>query len=358
MSASPPANNSAPTPASTASTTYSPTCASNSISTESPTFSSAAYNSSYIIKPYHLNQYNKYNIALWMEDNKELREKADLFDIVSDLHIDQWDSSLSGQYPCGKVKDIPFNFPKSDSRILIVAGDISDNIDLSLQYLNDISNQYDKVLFVDGNHEHVSKYPLLISTEDINQKVLALENPKLIYLPKNNYIINKTVFLGFCGWWDYDSADENSLLKAEEYFNGWMPHLDINDNKIFCFNVMSNYIRQFALLEKQLIKYQSDSSIEQIVIVSHTVPVKKFALETKGDIKTASQLQTDAFRLLDGKYSKISTWIFGHTHHQFDEFIDTYNVRFVAQPRGRPEDFDRTDYQLKKINLNTTQSKL
>ena len=81
------------------------------------------------------------------------------------------------------------------------------------------------------------------------------------------------------------------LLKAEEYFSRWMPHLDTNDNKIFCFKMMSNYIRQFALLEKQLIKYQCDPNIEQIVIVSHTVPLKKFALETKGDIKTASQLK-------------------------------------------------------------------
>jgi len=314
--------------------------------------------SSIINNNVNLSLYNNNDIALWMEDSKELRDNTGLFDIVSDLHIDQWDSSLSGQYPCGQVKDAPYQFPKSDSRILIVAGDISDNIDLSLQYLNDISNQYDKVLFVDGNHEHASKYPLLISTEDINQKVLALENPKLMYLPKNNYVIGKTVFLGFCGWWDYDSANEDSLLKAEEYFNGWMPHLDNNDNKIFCFNVMSNSIRQFSLLESQLNKYQCDPNIEQIVIVSHTVPLSKFALESKGEISTACQLQSNAIKLLDGKYSKISTWIFGHTHNQFDEFIEQYNIRFIAQPRGRPEDFDRINYNLKQIKLNINQSKL
>ena len=72
--------------------------ASESISKDNSVFSSAAFNSNYINKPYHLKKYNKYNIALWMEDNEELRKKADLFDIVSDLHIDQWDSSLSGQY--------------------------------------------------------------------------------------------------------------------------------------------------------------------------------------------------------------------------------------------------------------------
>ena len=33
-----------------------------------------------------------------------------VFDIVSDLHIDQWDSSLNIKNPCGEVLDYPFKF--------------------------------------------------------------------------------------------------------------------------------------------------------------------------------------------------------------------------------------------------------
>ena len=52
-------------------------------------------------------------------------------DLVSDLHIDQWDSSLQNLYPCGEIKTFPFNWDKvNHSKILVVAGDISDNIDL------------------------------------------------------------------------------------------------------------------------------------------------------------------------------------------------------------------------------------
>ena len=75
-------------------------------------------------------------------------------DLVSDLHIDQWDSNLPNLYPCGEVKNFPFQWNGIvKSPYLIVAGDISDDLDLSLSYLDNISKYYKKILFVDGNHE-------------------------------------------------------------------------------------------------------------------------------------------------------------------------------------------------------------
>ena len=81
-------------------------------------------------------------------------------DLVSDLHIDQWDSKLPNLYPCGEIKTFPLSWDiVNHSKILVVAGDISDKLDLSLEYLDKISKNYEKVLFVDGNHEHSLKYP-------------------------------------------------------------------------------------------------------------------------------------------------------------------------------------------------------
>jgi metallophosphoesterase superfamily enzyme len=48
---------------------------------------------------------------------------------------------------------------KDKSKILIVAGDICDDLNDSINYLDHISQYYDKVLYVDGNHEHISQYP-------------------------------------------------------------------------------------------------------------------------------------------------------------------------------------------------------
>ncbi len=85
-------------------------------------------------------------------------------DIISDLHIDHWDVTIGVKYPCGSRIHHPFKItPQSD--ILIVAGDISDDLELSLKYLDEVSKHYKKVLFVDGNHEHVNIYPELYSID-------------------------------------------------------------------------------------------------------------------------------------------------------------------------------------------------
>ena len=60
-------------------------------------------------------------------------------DICSDLHIEQWSSKYKVKYPCGEIKEYPFEFKKNNSKYLIVAGDISDRLNTSLNYLDQIS---------------------------------------------------------------------------------------------------------------------------------------------------------------------------------------------------------------------------
>ena len=70
-------------------------------------------------------------------------------------------------YSCGTISNKPFEFNNINSDYLIIAGDISDNIDHTLNFLNTISKHYKKILFVDGNNEHINKYPSLYDTKYI-----------------------------------------------------------------------------------------------------------------------------------------------------------------------------------------------
>ena len=56
-------------------------------------------------------------------------------DICSDLHIDQWNTNLEMKYPCGTRTDSEYKWNKTENKILIIAGDISDNLDLSIDYM-------------------------------------------------------------------------------------------------------------------------------------------------------------------------------------------------------------------------------
>ena len=151
-------------------------------------------------------------------------------DIISDLHS-------------------PLSFkPKSD--ILIIAGDISDDLDLSIKYLDNISKLYKKVLFVDGNHEHVNKYPELYSTNNIYSKIKNLKNDKIVYLPKESYRFKDTMIIGCNGWWDYSEVIDKN------YFKKWMPHID---NDIFVKNV-----KKRAKEEYEYIRYNSQYEINKL----------------------------------------------------------------------------------------------
>ena len=264
-------------------------------------------------------------------------------DVCSDLHIDQWSNKYINKYPCGEIKEYPFEFKKTDSRYLIVAGDICDTLNTSLEYLNKISNYYEKIFFVDGNHEHVDIYPKLYSIKYINN--LIKFNSKLIYLSDSSYIINKTAFIGCCGWWDYNNSDKTSIEKCNNYFEKRIPNFTMNDNNNFVNNVINRSLEEFEYLNKNLKKFNNDPNIKNIVIITHTLPSIEFFDNDKNKIELATECNSKFENLL--KYNKISHWIFGHTHTEWHKKIN--NIEFICNPRGRPEDYNREKYNLKQI---------
>lgn len=263
-------------------------------------------------------------------------------DLVSDLHVDQWDPCLPNLYPCGKVSDFPLDWSKMNhSRILVVAGDTSDNLDITLQYLNEISRHYEKVLWVDGNHEHCHLYPDLYTEEQILEKLKVLGNEKLVYLPKQEYVEEGIVFIGGCGWWDY-LQDTNLDKRDFNYFKRWRSNLGLSDGKKFIENLINEGTKQIERLKNTIQKYEKDTSINTIVLVTHTVPIESLATYKRTEYNSLYQNLT----LQEGK---LKYWLFGHTHQQIDKKM---NINFIANPRGRPEDFNRKKYQVRKIQIS------
>ena len=266
-----------------------------------------------------------------------------MLDLVSDLHIDQWDLTLSNMYPCGETKHFPFQWKEVDhSNILVVAGDISDNIDLSLQYLNEISKYYQKILFVDGNHEHVQSYPDLITEKKILEKVRNLGNSKLVYLPQQPYIEDGIAFIGACGWWDYFQKEIEK--KDLEYFSSWRPDFTVENTKYFIHKVKTTGENQINRMLQLLHKFDVDPDIKQVVIVTHTVPPKNFS--------EGPTVVNSLYQKLFSVTRKLKYWFFGHTHQELELDDKKDGIKFITNPRGRAEDFDREVYQVKKISIS------
>ena len=82
---------------------------------------------------------------------------------------------------------------------------------------------------------------------------------------------------------------------------------------------------------KILSEYERNDDIQEVIIVTHTVPLRQFALESKGNVETSCQLQSGSKDLVDGRFTKLKTWIFGHTHNQFKKNIN--GINFISNQR-------------------------
>jgi hypothetical protein len=278
-------------------------------------------------------------------------------DIVSDLHIDQWNSSYMNQFPCGKISHYPYKI-NSQSNMLVVAGDVSDDLNLTMNYLDNLLSMYRYILFVDGNHEHVHRYPDLYTHDEINNKVEELndhnKNTKhkgeLIYLTKNNFKIGNTAFIGCCGWWDY--GKEKNKYKYDNYFSKWRPDFSKEQNKEFIKNVIARSKEEYEIIKHKLALYKDDESVSQIVLVTHTIPHERYTSEKSADTLVNNLLSE---MVIYGDKNKIAYWMFGHTHDHYENENKhknkENNIHFVCNPRGRPEDYNRKYYNLKTISL-------
>ena len=198
---------------------------------------------------------------------------------------------------------------------------------------------------MDGNHEHVDRYPELFTHEEIDQKFLNFSNNKLVYLPKNDFIVNNIVFIGICGWWNfnYKTRKNNYTTAHLNYFDDWMPGMDQEKTTLFFNNLKKRAKEEYTLLKEKIIKYHADDTIKTIVIVTHTVPNEKYC-----NYNSDFEINRDLI-ILDGLSNKIKYKIFGHTHSQFDDMMS--NIHYICHPRGRQDDFNREIYDVKTVKL-------
>lgn len=271
-------------------------------------------------------------------------------DIVSDLHIDYWSQELKHniKFDFSSTKNHPLKWENKNifNKLLIVAGDISDNLDLSIKELDKISKFYDKVLFVDGNHEHYHIYPNLHSLDDIYSKIKSLNNNKIKYLPKETFKFGKIAFIGYCGWWNFNNKKAEETKKHIKFFKENYPEFKEEQNIINTEYIYNRSIEEYNLLTERLKELEKDGNIEEIIIVTHTLPRAFFS---QGYLE--SEFNTEFSNINKQNYPKLSKWIFGHTHAIHETKLLEPGIQFISNPRGRPDDYNRINYQIRYSNL-------
>lgn len=256
------------------------------------------------------------------------------FDLISDLHNNFW------------PEESRINWEGLGTSLLaIILGDINSDINDTYKTVVDISKHYKYVIFIDGNHEHNNHC-------GIQQRNTAMRNmfkkyQNIQYLNRSAIVIDGVAFVGTNGWWTFDFM-EPEIDKEEAY-------MYFINNNIFSDPFMQELwlaAKDDAIVLGEIIqKLNVDASIKEIVMLTHTAPIKHFC-DFENEYKHPAHFSRcgnsfllDSLKLDSNK--KVKTWCFGHVHKDFDQTID--GVRFVCHPRGRQDDSPQNLFYFPKI---------
>jgi hypothetical protein len=239
------------------------------------------------------------------------------FDLISDLHLETWSERFNWE-----------NQPTSP--ICVVAGDISCDRALAIDTLEQLSEAYNVVIYIDGNAEH-EYYSGGISNSYRELQTLISPMENVIFMQDNVVIINNVAFLATNGWWGYDF---DSALSFEQSINWYQNKKNISQYSALEIKAYAEH--DAAYMIKSIKKLQTQKDVKSIVMISHTVPapwiishdielVDTWRFNTMGNSQLEMALKEDT-------ENKIKIWCFGHYHKSVE--VVKNNISYISNPRG------------------------
>ena len=149
-----------------------------------------------------------------------------------------------------------------------------------------------------------------------------------IFLPNVDYYHNKVVridnvdFILSTLWLRIPPVDEMAIQSGMNDY----AQIPYNKRRLIPQNINNEFERNLAFIKKAV----ADSDAEKIVVVTHHLPTFAAIEEKhKGSVINASYATELGNYIAD---SRISAWIYGHSHHSTDLTIG--NTHLVSNPLG------------------------
>lgn len=263
-----------------------------------------------------------------------------VFDLISDLHIQP---------------DEEFDWSGRQTALYcVVVGDVARDRETLLRVLRHLCSCYYGVIYVDGNDEHREFYPYLKTSYAELQDGLS-KIPGLIYLHKNILVLGKTAVVGANGWWTYAFNARLDYDRSVDWFVQ-----ETNTSVEFAQEVLTRAYSDAAYMSASIRQLQKHADIEQIVCVSHTVPL---SLLTDHDVSIVDELRYNclgnqhlAHAVGEDHGNKLVLWCFGHYHRMVDRQIGS--VRFLCNPRGKADTpWHQANYNAVRVELTQAAQK-
>eukprot|EP01130_Rhizamoeba_saxonica_P009549 TRINITY_DN3887_c0_g1_i1.p1 TRINITY_DN3887_c0_g1~~TRINITY_DN3887_c0_g1_i1.p1 ORF type:complete len:293 (+),score=35.53 TRINITY_DN3887_c0_g1_i1:525-1403(+) len=247
-------------------------------------------------------------------DNHRLLVNGKLhIQIASDLHIEFYGNNMPE--PGIIIPSAP---------ILALLGDIGAPFMSNYpRYLNQLSEQFELVLVIAGNHEFYDVYNQKEkpSVDQIHQKIQEIcdQNPKLIYMHQTRVDIAEYSILG-CTLWAF--AHESQKRKLGNMLNDYRLIYDSNRSPITPDYTVKWHDSDVNWIRKNILEADRKS-----VVLTHHAPSHKIVHPGLG-------FSTNLEYMFKDEGYNINVWAYGHTHASCNCLVKGTQV--VSNQRGYP----------------------
>lgn len=263
---------------------------------------------------------------------------------ISDVHID---SNLFDWTCFDKIED--------DVAAIIVAGDISNNVRKTSEWMVELRKEFPIVIWTAGNHDFYNtgfkKNGLMNDIEKnwcnpypSNVEELYAHYEKwskdhdIHFLHRSSVEVNygdeKIVVLGATGWHDFVAGGQFS---TELQIQAWIDCLNDAKHVQWLKEYDAQSVIKAAKDDADAIRNMVDSIDEKLVVVSHHIPQRVLAIQNPSDIMWTKLNGSFVNTLLEDIMSpKIKYWIYGHTHFRDMSVIN--GITYVCNARGYPRE--------------------
>lgn len=235
------------------------------------------------------------------------------FQIASDLHI---------EYNNNDFVD-PLTIITPSAEYLILAGDIGSfyKYEQLCNFLCVLSKHYKSIIYVPGNNEYYTQ----IGFEHKTMEELLQNFKKVSRCINNLYILDRScikigdICIAGCTLW----SDPNMFI----------PKFIVRINSINTEIYIKKHKKDLNYI-KHIINYCQSFNLK-LLLITHYCPTYSLINPQKSTNKYIS-LYASNIDYLHTK-DKIDTWVYGHTHYNFD-VITHKGTRLVSNQLGKPKD--------------------
>lgn len=258
------------------------------------------------------------------------------FSVASDIHLE-----------FGKI-DIR-NTGKADVLILagdiMVAKDLGNGYNYAQKFFEQVSQEFDKVIYVMGNHEH---YRFDFAKTESRIREFLSQFPNVNFLEKSHIEIGDTMFVGATMWTNFNKNDEISKLVADKGMNDFriiensnrminyrQVHINESGEECTKFATRPGIFRAQDAYEDncKAMEYFTETlkTHNKVVVVTHHSP-SMLSVHKKYRDSNLNYAYSSANELFVMNHPQIKCWIHGHTHESFDYMLG--DTRIICNPRG------------------------